>query len=105
MECNVLTLERPRLDLIGQFVEVRWAPGHVFAQKQCDRCVYAVRGLENDMICLDLVYDAAEGIHRKDAVYWVNILSVSYLRVLTEREAARRIETLEREVHSELPRD
>ena len=105
METNVLSADRSRLDLVGQFVEVRWAANHVLAKRQCDKCVYVVRGLESDMICLDLIYDAIDGVHRTDSVFWVNVLSVQYLRVLSERHAMQRIETREREVALDHPRD
>ncbi len=105
MESDFLTTDRPKLHLIGQLVEVRWAAGHPFAKKQCDQCVYAVRGIEYDMICLDLVYDAADGVHRTDAIHWVNVLAVQYLRVLSEREAKMRVEFFEREFELERPRD
>ncbi len=93
------------MDLVGQFVEVRWATAHAFAKQQCEKCVYVVRGLESDMICLDLVYDAIDGVHRTDAVYWVNVLSVQYLRVLTDREVQHRIEQFELEFGMSHPRD
>jgi len=105
MEVNVLQSDRSRLDLVGQFVEVRWSTSHAFAKKQCDQCVYVVRGLESDMICLDLAYDAIDGVHRTDSVYWVNVLSVQYLRVLSEREVERRVAHFEREFEMSHPRD
>lgn len=105
MELNVLERERTKLSLVGQFVEVRWTATNAMAKRQCERCVYMVRGFENDMLCLELVYDAIDGIHRSDSIYWVNVLAVQYLRVLTEKEAQRRIEFLEREVLDGHPRD
>jgi hypothetical protein len=93
------------MDFVGTFVEVRWTNTHVLAKRQCEKCVYLVRGVDGDMMCLELVYDAIEGVHKKDAIYWVNVLSVQYLRVLTLTEAQRRIETLEREVFEEMPKD
>lgn len=105
MKSDVLSLERPKLELVGCLVEVQWSPSHAFAKKPCDRCLYTVRGLEGDMVCLELVYDAKDGVHRTDSVYWVNILAVSHLRVLTEREARTRIEYFEREFESDCPRD
>ena len=105
MKSDVLSLDRPKLDLIGRLVEVQWSPSHVFSKKPCDRCVYAVRGLESDMICVELVYDAKDGVHRTDSVYWVNVLAVSYLRVLSEEEARSRVEFYEREFESDCPRD
>lgn len=105
MESDVLSLDRSPMSLVGQLVEVRWAPGHQFAAKQCEECVYAVRGIEYDMICLELVYDAKVGVHRTDAVYWVNVLAVHYLRVLSEREVKMRVEFFEREFEMDRPRD
>ncbi|MBX7133044.1 MAG: hypothetical protein K1X67_10245 [Fimbriimonadaceae bacterium] len=105
MEANVLSTDRSRLDLVGQFVEVRWTATHPMAKRQCEKCVYVVRGLESDMICLDLIYDAIDGVHRTGSVYWVNVLSVQYLKVLSERQALQRIEMLEREVALDHPRD
>ena len=105
MAPDVLTIDRSRLDLVGQLVEVRWAVNHPLAKKQCEKCVYSVRGIEYDMICLDLVYDAEDGVHRTDNVHWVNVLAVQYLRVLSEREAKARIASFEREFESSRPRD
>lgn len=105
MELNVLNCERSKLSLVGQFVEVRWTATNALAKRQCEKCVYLVRGHENDMLCLELVYDAIDGIHRSDSIYWVNVLAVQYLRVLSEREAQRRIEVLEREVLDGHPKD
>ena len=105
MEADVQSFKRSKLDLVGSFVEVRWAAGHVFARKQCEQCVYAVRGLEEDMICLELVYDATDGVHRTDSVYWVNVLAVQYLRALTDRDVKTRIEHFEREFVAARPRD
>jgi hypothetical protein len=105
MESNVVSVDRSRLEFVGQLVEVKWSSSHAFAKKQCEQCVYAVRGHENDMICLELVYDAVDGAHGKDAVYWVNVLSVQYLRVLGEREAQSRITFYEREFQLDRPHD
>lgn len=105
MESNVLSIDRSRLDLVGQLVEVRWAVGHPFAKKQCEQCVYAVRGIDHDMICLGLVYDACDGIHNSDAVYWVNILAIQYMRVLSERDVKSRIDFFERQFELDRPRD
>jgi len=105
MESDVLSLHRSKLDLIGQLVEVRWSPDHTFARKQCEKCVYVVRGIEHGMICLDQVYDATEGVHRKEAAHWVPMNSVHYLRVLSEREAKVRIEFFEREFELDRPHD
>lgn len=105
MEINVKERDRSRLSFVGSFVEVRWTATNTLAKRQCEKCVYVVRGLEGDMMCLELVYDAIDGVHKQDALYWVNILSVQYLRVLTEAEAQRRIERLEREALADHPKD
>jgi hypothetical protein len=105
MELNVLNRDRTHLSMVGQFVEVRWTSANVLAKRQCEKCVYMVRGHENDMICLELVYDAIDGLHKHDAVYWVNVLTVQYLRVLSEKEAQHRVEILEREVMGDHPKD
>lgn len=105
MESNVLSIDRSRLDLVGQLVEVRWTAGHPFAKLQSEQCVYAVRGTENDLICLELVYNANDGAHRKDAIYWVNVLAVQYMRVLSAREAQSRVEFFEREFELDRPHD
>ena len=105
MESNVVSVDRSKLELVGQLVEVKWSANHAFAKKPCEQCVYVVRGMEFDMICLELVYDAVDGTHGRDAVYWVNVLSVQYLRVLGEREARSRIEFYEREFQLDRPHD
>lgn len=97
--------DRRPLELVGAYCEVHWATSNRLAKRQCDKCVYVVRGTNNDMVCLELIYDAIEGEHRKDHIYWVPITAIQYLRVLSEAAAARRIETLEREVLEEHPRD
>ena len=105
MELKISSLDRSELSLVGSFVEVRWTSTHVLSKRQCEKCVYIVRGIQGDMLCLQLIYDAIEGVHRTDALYWANILSVQYLRVLTEKQAQHRIDTLEREALEELPKD
>jgi hypothetical protein len=104
-EFNVTKRDRSQLNLIGTYVEVRWTSTNVLSKRQCEKCVYLVRGIAGDMICIELVYDAIDGVHKKDSIYWVNILSVQYLRVLTEAEAQHRIDRLEREALEEMPRD
>lgn len=105
MDIDLSSRDRAELTLVGSFVEVRWTSTHSLAKRQCEKCVYLVRGVQGDMVCLELVYDAIDGVHRKDAIYWVHITSVQYLRVLTESEATRRVEALEREVMENLPKD
>lgn len=104
-EFNLTKRDRTQLSLTGSLVEVRWTSTNVLAKRQCEKCVYLVRGIEGDMICLELVYDAIDGVHKRDAVYWVNILSVQYMRVLSDGEAQHRIERLEREALEEMPKD
>lgn len=105
MELDVSKRDRSRLQLVGTFVEVRWAATNALAKRQCEKCVYLVRGVEGDMLCVELVYDAIDGAHTRDAIYWVNILSLQYLRVLSDHEAQRRIDRLEREATEEVPKD
>ena len=104
MDINVLGRDRTRMEMVGQFVEVRWTPGPL-ALRQAGQCVYLVRGHENDMLCLELVYCMEDGMHGCDAIYWVNVLAVQYMRVLCEREVHQRIELLEREALDKNPRD
>lgn len=104
MDVKVLDRDRTRMELVGQFVEVRWTPGPL-ADHRCDHCVYLVRGHENDMLCLELVYRKEDGVHNHDGIFWVNVLAVQYLRVLSERDALVRIDTLEREVMDRHPKD
>lgn len=105
VEINLDARENSRLDLVGSFVEVRWTSTHNLAKRQCQKCVYLVRGAETEMICLELVYDAIDGEHKTDAVFWVPSSAIQYLRMLSTKEATRRIETLERELLAESPRD
>lgn len=105
MQTETMAPKRSRLDLIGQWVEVKWATGHPFATKKCETCVYCVRGVENDMLCLDLVYDASDGSHKSDMVVWVSILAIHYMRVLTDRDVNARIERFEREFQLGCPHD
>ncbi len=93
------------LNLVGSWVEIRWTSTHSLAKRQCEKCVYQVRGAAGNLVCVELVYDAIDGVHRKDAIYWTGIESFQYLRVLTEAEAQRRIHALEREVLEHLPKD
>jgi hypothetical protein len=104
-ELNVATRDRHELDLVGNFCEVFWTPANKLARRQCEKCVYVVRAYKGDMICLELVYDAIDGIHKKDAIYWVPVNAVNYLRILSESEAQRRIDRLEREVYESMPKD
>lgn len=105
MDIDLSSRDRSELQLVGSFVEVRWTSTHNLAKRQCEKCVYFVRGAQGDMVCLELIYDAIDGAHRKDAIYWTHIASVQYLRVLTESEARRRVESLEREVLENMPKD
>jgi hypothetical protein len=104
VEIDLEQRENSRLDLVGSFVEVRWTSTHVLAKRQCQKCVYLVRGFEAGMACIELVYDAIDGEHKTDSIYWVETSAIQYLRVLSKKEAHRRIDTLERELMAELPR-
>lgn len=98
-------VDRSPLSLVGTFVEVHWAPGNKLSARQCEKCVYLVRGVENGMVCLELVYDAIEGIHRHDAIYWVPLQGISFVRALSDRLAEQRIQRLELDAVSDMPRD
>lgn len=93
------------LEMVGSYVEIYWSATSRMAKRQCEKCVYVVRGHSGNMLGVELIYDAIEGVHRNDAVYWVPSESVQYMRVLSESAAQRRIETLEREVFEDRPRD
>lgn len=106
LNVNTSTLDRSVLSLVGGFAEVTWVTNNKLAARQCEKCVYLVRGAEYGMLCVELVYDAIEGRRRNDAIYWVPTTAVQSMRVLSEKEANRRIETLEREaVDPSTPRD
>jgi len=96
---------RTRLDVVGSYCEVHWTASNRLAKHQCNQCVYLVRGIESGLICLEMVYDAIEGVHRNDAIYWVSVDALQYLRVLTDKAAERRMESLEREAAEDKPLD
>lgn len=104
-QAQLETRHRARLDLVGSYCEVMWDATNRMAKHQCSRCVYVVRGFEPGLICLEMVYDAIDGVHRFDAIYWVPTAAIQYLRVLERKAAERRIETLEREALQDQPRD
>lgn len=93
------------LKLIGSYCQVHWTSTHRLSKRQCEKCVYVVRGKEADMICLELIYDAIEGEHRHDEIHWVPTAAIQYLKVLSPAAAKRRIESLEREVFDDVPKD
>lgn len=93
------------LEMVGSYVEIYWSATNRMAKRQCEKCVYVVRGQSGNLLAVELIYDAIEGVHRHDSVYWVPSESVQYMRVLSESAALRRIETLEREVFEDRPRD
>jgi hypothetical protein len=97
--------DRSQVELIGSYVEVRWTATHRMAKRQCEKCVYLIRGIAPGLICVELVYDAIDGEHRHDNLYWVPMDSIQTMKVLTDRSAAFRIENLERETFEEMPRD
>ncbi len=105
MEITALREDRTQLSLVGKYVEVKWAPTHSLANRLCEQCVYTVRGHEKDLICVHLVYDAVEGMHRNEAIFWVPLTAVQYIRVLSDREAIHRIDLLERLALDNLPKD
>lgn len=104
---TMLLSDRPHqtIDLVGSYCEIYWASTSRMAKRQCEKCVYIVRGQSNDMLCVELIYDAIEGEHRQDYIYWVPSSAVQYLKVISQARAQTRIETLEREVFEEMPRD
>ncbi|MBL8086925.1 MAG: hypothetical protein JNM85_02500 [Chthonomonas sp.] len=97
-------IEKTALPLVGTLCEISWNSTNRMAKRQCEKCVYVVRGLEGPMLCVELLYDAIDGEHRKDHIYWVPADAVQALRVLTPSKAQYRIETLEREALEDQPR-
>lgn len=93
------------LSLVGSYCQVHWTSTHRLSKRQCEKCVYVVRGKEADMICLELIYDAIDGEHRLDEIHWVPTSAIQYLKVLSLATAKRRIENLEREVFNDVPKD
>lgn len=93
------------LNLLGTYCEVFWTSTNRMAKRQCEKCVYLVRGINHNMVCLELIYDAIEGMLKRENIYWVPIESVQYLKVLTPLQAQQRIDRLDREVFDSLPRD
>jgi hypothetical protein len=104
-ELNFPKIDRTPLSLVGSIVEVRWSIANALSKKHCENCLYVVRGIEGDMICLELFYAPTDGAHNHDAIYWVNVLALQYLRSLTDKEAQRRVERLERSALDQLPKD
>jgi hypothetical protein len=105
MDIKLEQRDRTTLELVGCYCQVHWTHTNRLAKRQCEKCVYTVRGIEGAMICLELIYDAIDGVHKRDAIYWVPIDAVQYLHVISEAAAKHRIELLEREVMEEAPRD
>lgn len=105
IETTLESRNKSELHLIGSFCQVHWSSANRLAKRQCEKCVYVVRGVADEMICVELIYDAIDGVHRNDAIYWVPMHAIQYLRVLSEAAAKRRIESLEREVMDEFPKD
>lgn len=91
-----------RIELIGSLCQANWS---FEGKRQCEKCVYAVRGLEGSMICLELVYDAVDGMHKHDEVLWIPTSSIQYLKALTPTDAKRLIEGLEKRAYDGHPRD
>jgi len=44
MERAPLSVDRSKMELIGQLVEVRWVPGHPLAKQSSEESIYVVRG-------------------------------------------------------------
>lgn len=105
-EVDLSSREKTPLSLVGAFVQVHWVAECHLAERQCERCVYVVRGLEGGLVCVELIYDAIDGVHRHDAIHWVPVQAISFMRVLTEKEAELRIQRLEKTVFGpDHPRD
>lgn len=102
---NLSERDKHPLDLVGCYCEIFWSPSNRMSRRQCEKCVYIVRGLANDMVCVELIYDAIEGEHGKDQIYWVPSTAIQYMHVMTESKVKNRIDILEREVFEEMPRD
>jgi hypothetical protein len=105
MERNALSVDRSNMELVGQLVEVKWSPGHVLGKQHSEECVFVVRGIDSDMLGLAYVCGNSEDSRNEGAIYWVNVLAIQYLKVLTEREAKVRMERFEREFEMVHPRD
>lgn len=105
MTMDTIKIDTTPLTLVGSFCEVFWTATSRLAKRQCEKCVYVVRGKEQDMICLELIYDAIDGVHKSDEIHWVPMAAIQYLKVLTPVVARRRMETLEREAFENHPRD
>ncbi len=103
-EVPLIERDRSALELVGTYCEVHWTGTNRLAKRQCEKCVYVVRGHSGPMVCVELVYDAIDGVHRRDATYWVPMDAIQYMRVLTVHEAQARIDRLEREVFEDSPR-
>jgi hypothetical protein len=82
-----------------------WNATNRMAKHQCSKCVYLVRGVEPGLLCVEMVYDAIDGVHRHDSIFWVPVEAIQYLKVLDDKAAQRRVEALEREAFEDLPRD
>lgn len=105
MTMPMMNKDRKELELVGTYCEIYWTASNRLAKRQCEKCVYYVRGIENNLVCVELIYDAIEGEHRQDKIYWVPTEAIQYMHVLTEAVAMRRIETLEREAYNDRPLD
>lgn len=97
--------ETQAVPLVGSFCEIHWTSTNRMAKRQCEKCVYLVRGIEGEMLCVELIYDAIEGEHRHDHIYWVPTSAVQTLRLLTLNQAQHRVEILEKQAYEDLPRD
>ena len=91
MERKII-FDRTRLDLIGRLVEVAFTKGHPLETIPQTQSVWAVRGADHEMICLELYYEPATGVHQHDRIFWVSIFAIAYLRVISEQEAHSRAE-------------
>jgi hypothetical protein len=106
LQTKLSARDRSPLDLIGSYAEVTWSANNRMAKRQCDKCVYLVRGIAGPMVGLELVYDAIDGEHRHEAIYWVPSEAIQYLKVLSELAATHRIESFAAEgLEEDAPKD
>ena len=105
LKVSLAERDRTSLELLGSYVEVYWCATNRLAKRQCDKCVYLVRGISPGVICLEWVYDAIDGEHRHEAISWVPTESIQYMRLLSEKAAQHRIDRLEEELVADRPRD
>lgn len=105
LQVSLAERDRSALDVVGSYVEIFWSSTNRLAKRQCDKCVYVVRGTAPGLVCVELIYDAIDGEHRHDHIYWAPLDAIQYMRVLSQKAAEHRIERLEREASEDMPKD